>query len=120
MEFIVGSTTLVVNSFNNISTFRRATIHLEAVKLLWKQVDLISRLSDVYQSMDYGMSLVHVHGHYNSGRPASNLTPLASLNVQLYAIAENIMAEFILSPEKRNTMEIRLLEPHGIPSVSIH
>ena len=51
MESITGITTLVVNSCDNISSLRRATIHPEAVKSIWKQVDLISRLSDVYQSM---------------------------------------------------------------------
>ena len=41
MECIVGRTTLVVNSCNNISAVRLATIHPEAVKLRWKHVDLI-------------------------------------------------------------------------------
>ena len=49
MEPILGSTTLRVNSCNNISALRQATIHLEAVKLIRKQVYLISYLSNIYQ-----------------------------------------------------------------------
>ena len=70
IESILVSTTLVINSYDNISSLRRTTIHTEAVKLRWKQVDLISRLSDVYQSMDSGVYLVHFYGHHNSGRLA--------------------------------------------------
>ena len=36
VESIVGITTLVVNICENISDLRRATIHPEAVKLIWK------------------------------------------------------------------------------------
>ena len=45
MVSIFCSTTLVVNSCDNISALRKASIHLEAVKSRWKQADLISRLS---------------------------------------------------------------------------
>ena len=79
-EFIFGRTTLVVNSCDNIRTLRRASIHPEAVKLRWKQVELITCLSDAYQSIDSGMSLVHVYRNHNSGNPESTLTPLAPLN----------------------------------------
>ena len=120
MESILVSTTLVVNIYDNISALRRATINPEAVKLIWNQVDLISRLSDFYQSMDYSMSLVHAYGHHNSRRPASTLTPLASLNIRLDALAEHIMTAFLLSLPTRNTISIGLLDSHRIPSVSIH
>ena len=70
MECIVGRTTLVVNSCNNINTIRRATIHPEAVTLRRKQVDLISRLSDAYQSINSGMSMLHVHRHHDSSKLA--------------------------------------------------
>ena len=50
----------------------------------------------------------------------STLTPLASLNVGLHALAEHIMASFILSLATRNTIVIGILDLHGIPSVSIH
>ena len=87
VESIVDSTTLVVNIYDYISALRRATIHPEAVKLIWKKVGLVSHLSGVYQSMYFGMYLVHVRGHHNSGRPGSTLTSLASLNVRLDALA---------------------------------
>ena len=35
MESTVVSTTLVINSYDNKSALRRATIHPEAVKLIW-------------------------------------------------------------------------------------
>ena len=79
MEFILVSTTLVVNSCDNISALRQAFIHPEAVTSQWKQADLISRLYDVYHLIGSGMSLVHVYGHNNSGKSESTLTPLASL-----------------------------------------
>ena len=120
MESVLVTTTLMVNSCDNISALRRATIRLEEVKPRWKQVDLISSLSDVYQSMYSGMYLVFVYGHYNRRRPESTLTPLASLNLRMDALAEHIMAEFLLSSATRNTIAIGLLDPHGIPSVSIH
>ena len=66
------------------------------------------------------MSLVNVHSDHNSGGQVSTLTTLASLNLQLDALAENIMAEFILSSSTTNKMTIGLLDPHGIPSISIH
>ena len=91
-----------------------------AVKSRWKQVDLISRLSDFCHLIDSDMSLVHVHGHQNSGRPASTLTPLAYLNIQMDAISEQIISEFLLSSAKINTMAIGILEPHVMPSVLIH
>ena len=66
------------------------------------------------------MYLIHVHGHQNSGRPSSTLTPLASLNMGLDTQVEHIMAEFLLSSAKINTMAIVILNLHGMPSVSIH
>ena len=60
MEYILGSTTLVVNSCDNISALRRATIHPEPVKLRWKQVDLISRL---YIKIYYPMATNHTSAH---------------------------------------------------------
>ena len=56
MESIWGSTTFVVNIYDNIGALRLATIRPEAVKSRWKQVHLMSRLSGVYQSMESGMS----------------------------------------------------------------
>ena len=70
--------------------------------------------------MASGMSLVHVHGHQNSGRLASTLTPLSSLNVRLDALAKHIMEGFLLSSATTNTRDIGLLDLHGIPSVPIH
>ena len=87
IESIVSITTPVVNSCDNISALKRATIHPEAVKSRWKQVDLISSIYDVYHSMGSGISLVHIPGHQNSGRPVSTLTPLAYLNIILDALA---------------------------------
>ena len=66
------------------------------------------------------MYLVHVHIHHNIGIPESTLTPLASLNVQLDTLAEEIMAAFLLSSAAKNTMPIGLSDPHIMPSVSIH
>ena len=66
MKSIFGITILVLNSCGNIIILRRATIHPESVKSRWKHVDLISCLSDVYQSMDSIMSLVQVHGNHIS------------------------------------------------------
>ena len=92
MESAVGSTTLVVNRCNKISSLIQAIIHPEAVKSIWKQLDLISRIFDVYNSMESGMSLVHIHEHQNNGRLDSNLTPLAPLNVRMDPLVEQIMA----------------------------
>ena len=91
MESILGITTLIVNTCDNTSTLRLATIHPEAVKSRWKQVDLILLLSDVYQSIDSSMSLIHINRHQNSGKMVSTLTSLASLNVIMDALAEHIM-----------------------------
>ena len=66
------------------------------------------------------MYLVHVYGHQNSGKPASNLKLLASLNIILDALAKHIMAAFILPPVIKNKIAIGISDPHGIPSVSIH
>ena len=66
------------------------------------------------------MSLVHVYEHHNSGRLASTLTPLVSINVILDALVEHIMVASLLYPATRNTISIGLSDPHGIPSVSIH
>ena len=60
-------------------------------KKIWKQVYLISRMYDIYQSMDSGIYLVQVYGHHNSGGTASNLTPLAFIKVGLDALAEHII-----------------------------
>ena len=97
MESILGSTILVVNRCDNISTPRQAKIHPETVKSRRKQVDLISSLSDVYQSMDSGMSMVYFHGHQNIRRLVSTLIPLESLNVILDVLEDHIIAAFLLS-----------------------
>ena len=102
MESTLGSTTILVNSCDNISALRRVSINPEAVKPRCKQADLIYRLSDAYQSIEFGMSLVHVYGHRNSGNPALNLTPPASLNLILDALAEHIIASFLISPATKN------------------
>ena len=52
------------------------------------------------------MTLVQVYGHQNRGIRASTLTPLEYLNVRLDSLAENIMAEFLISPASRNVIEI--------------
>ena len=120
MEFILGSTTLVVNICDNTSTIRQAKIRPELVESIWKEEDLISHLSDVYQSMESGMPLVHIYRHHNSVNPASTLISVASLNIGLDALAEHIMVEFILSPVTRNKIVIGLSYLHGILSASIH
>ena len=66
------------------------------------------------------MSMVHVHGHQNSRRPASTLTTLASLNVRLDALEEQSMAAFLIPSAKINTIAIGLSDPHGMPSILIH
>ena len=91
MESILGGP-LVINSCDKISILRQASIYPEAVKSIWKQLDLISRIFDVYNSMESGMSLVHIHEHQNNGRLDSNLTPLAPLNVRMDPLVEQIMA----------------------------
>ena len=70
--------------------------------------------------MESGMLLVHVHGHQNNRMLASTLTSLSYLKIQLYALAQQIMAAFLLLSAKRNTMAIGISDPHGMPSVSIH
>ena len=120
MVSILGSTTLVVNICDNISALRQATVHPEVVKSIWKQVDIISRLSDVYQSMKSGMYLVQVYEHQNSGRPVSTLTPLEYINIRMDSLAEHIMAAFHLSSATRNTIAIGLSDLHGITSAPIH
>ena len=119
IKSILGSTTLMVNSCDNISTLRQASIHPEAVTSWWKQTDLISRLYDVYHSIEYGMLLVHIYGHQDSGKLVPNLTPLAYLKIQLNALVTQIMASFLLSPATRNTIAVGFSDTYGLPSVSI-
>ena len=66
IEYTMGSTSFVVDSFDSISVFGKSLIRPESVTSQWNQADIISRLSDVYHSNDSGMSLVHVYGHHNS------------------------------------------------------
>ena len=120
MESVFGITTLVANSREKISALRQASIHPEAVKSRWKQVHIISRLSDAFHSIESGMLLVHIYEHQNIGKSESTLTPLAPLNVRLSALVEHIMASFLLSPATRNTTAVGLLDPYGLSSVSIH
>ena len=101
IDSVMGSTPLMVDICDNISALIRASIHPESVKLLWKQADLISRLSDVYNSINPHMLLVHVYGHHNSGKPAPTLTTVAYLNVRLEALAEFIMALLLSFPAPR-------------------
>ena len=70
-------------------------------------------MSDVYHSTDYGMSIVHVYGHQNSGKLDSNLTSVAYLNVQLYAKSEVIMASLLSFPASRTTIAVRLAYSYG-------
>ena len=83
------------------------------------KVDVISRLSYVYQSINSGMSLVHVYGNHNIGKPASTL-PLASINVRLDALAEHMMTSFLLFTATRNTISIGISDPYRLPIISIH
>ena len=115
----MGSNPLVVDSCDNIIILRRALVHLESVTSQWKHAGLIFRLSDVYHSVEYGISLVHVYGKNNSGGSASALTHLASLNVQLDALSEYIMASLISSPAQRTPLVVGLSDPYKLPSVSI-
>ena len=119
MDSILVSTTLVANICDNIISLRQASRHPEAVTPRWIQAYLISGLSDVYHTIDSGMSLVHVHGHQNIGKLASTLTPLASLNVRLDALVEHIMESFLLSSATKNTIVVGFTNPYGLPSVSI-
>ena len=64
--------------------------------------------------MEYGMSLVHVYGHQNSGKLASTLTP------RLDTLEEHIMVDFLLSSAIINTIAIGLSDLHEIPILSIH
>ena len=66
------------------------------------------------------MYLIHVHGHQNSGIPASTLTPIASLNIRLDELVEQIMEAFILSSVKINTRMIGISDLHIMSSVFIH
>ena len=62
-------------------------IHPESFTSRWKQADLISRLSNIYHSIDSRMMLLYFYGHQNSCRLAPTLTPLLSLNKLLEALA---------------------------------
>ena len=84
---------LIVDSCDDISALRRASIHPESVTSRWKQADRISCLSDVYHLIDTGMLLVHVYGHQNRGKTDSTLHPVVSLNVRL-----DVLVEFIIAP----------------------
>ena len=57
------------------------------------------------------MSLVHVHRHHNSRRLVSILTQLLSLNVQLDALAEQIMMSLQLSSAKNKYNGNRTIRP---------
>ena len=59
MDSILGSTALVINICDNLSALGQASIHPEALIPQWKQAYPISRLSDVYHSIDSGILLVH-------------------------------------------------------------
>ena len=107
----MGSTALVVNICDNIISLRQESIHPELVTSLWNQEDFISRLSDIYHSIESGMLLVHVYGHQNSGNPASTLMPLAYFNIPLDSLAEHILESFLISQEKRNRIAVGFLYP---------
>ena len=115
IESILGSTTLVVDRYDNISVRKQALIHLEALTLWWKQEGPISFLSGVYHSIDYGVSLLHVYVHHNSGKSVSTLTALSSLNVWLDVLEEHIMASFLISPAKRTTIVVGFSDPYVPP-----
>ena len=118
IESIMGSTRLMVDSCDNISSLRRALIQPESVTWKWKQEDPISHMSDVYHSIDSGMQLVHVYGHHNIGKPASTLTTVSSLNVLLDALAEFIMTSFLSSSAPRTTIAAGFSDPYRLPIVS--
>ena len=111
MESIVGITTLMVNSCDNISALRQTEIHPEGVNFKWEQVGFISRIFDVYQSIDSSMSLVRVHTHYNIIRPSSTLMTLASLIIKLDTLVEQIMAAFLLLSVKNKYNGDRNIRP---------
>ena len=119
IESILRSTTLVVDSCDNISALRWASIHPEEVKSQCKQADIISCLSNVYHSIDFEIPLVHVYGHHNSGKLVSIVTPLESLNVWLDTLAEHIISSFLLLAENRTTIEAGLSYPYRLPIVFI-
>ena len=81
IEYTMGSTSFVVDSFDRISVFGKSLIRPESVTSQWNQADLIYRLSEVYHSIDSVMLLVHVYRHQNSGKTASTLNPVAYLNI---------------------------------------
>ena len=56
-------TAFVFNSCDNISSISQVSIHRDVVKSQLKQADLIWCLSDVYQSIDSGMTFIHVYVH---------------------------------------------------------
>ena len=87
IDSIMGSTLLVVDICDNMSALRKYLVHPESVTLWQKQEDIISHLSDVYQSIESGIFLVHVYEHNNSWSLASNFLPLAYINVQLDPLA---------------------------------
>ena len=120
MEPILGSTTLVVNRRDHISTLRQAPVYPKAVKLRWKQADIIYRLSNAFQSIDSGMLLVQIYGQQDGGKLASTLMPIVYLNVRVDTQEENIMVTFLLSTAAKNTIALELSNPYRQPSVSIH
>ena len=117
MDSILGSTTPMVNRCDSISDLKQAKTYSEAVKLRWKQIDLISRMYHVYRSIYPVMPLLHVCKHQSIRRPESTLTPLSYLNVRLDALAENIIAAF---PTTINTISIGLSDLHRILCVAVH
>ena len=107
VESIMGITSLLVDICDNISSLGWASINPESVTLRWKQSYIISRLSNIYHSIDSGMLMVHVFGHQNSQILDSNLISIAYLNVQLDALSEYIMASFLRSPAPRIPLALR-------------
>ena len=108
IDSIMGSTSLVVYSCDNIRNLIQALIHPESVTSQRKQVDIIYRLSGVYHAIDSCILLVHVYGHQNSRSSASTLTTLEYLNIWLDTLWVYTVESFLRSPSPRISLEVGL------------
>ena len=63
--------------------------------------------------------MVHIYGHQNIGKPESKLNPLASLNVLIDALSEQIMTSFILLSATRNTIVVGFSDTYILSSIYI-
>jgi len=105
---------LLTNACNNLEAVKKIVVPKTKVQHMWKGVDLITQILDIWQLQQGKPIPKHVYAHQDD-KPMGPLSFLEHLNVRMDHLAKRIAISHFTQPP-RNLAPILSFHPYSAPS----